>query len=50
MWGTVRRVETYGVFVGVDGTRFSGLLHISCISKAHVEAVEVGETHVSIAP
>jgi hypothetical protein len=41
VWGTVRRVEPYGVFVGLDGTRFSGLLHISCISRAHVEATEV---------
>lgn len=41
MWGKVRRVEPYGVFVTIDGTRFSGLLHISSISQAHVEAVEV---------
>ncbi len=41
MWGTVRRVESYGVFVGIDGTRLSGLLHISCISRSHIESVEV---------
>lgn len=41
VWGTVRRVEPYGVFVGIEGTRFSGLLHISSISQAHVESVEV---------
>ena len=42
VWGTVRRVESYGVFVGIDGTRLSGLLHISCISRSHIESVEVG--------
>ena len=41
VWGTVRRVESYGVFVGIDGTRLSGLLHISCISRSHIESVEV---------
>lgn len=41
VWGTVRRVEPYGVFVGIENTRFSGLLHISSISRAHVESVEV---------
>ncbi len=41
MWGTVRRVEPYGVFVGIDGTRLSGLLHISCISRSHIDNVDV---------
>ena len=41
MWGTVRRVESYGAFVGIDGTRLSGLLHISCISRSHIDNVEV---------
>ncbi|EIE19972.1 S1-domain-containing protein [Coccomyxa subellipsoidea C-169] len=40
VWGTVRRVEPYGVFVGLEDTRFSGLLHISSISRAHIESVE----------
>ncbi|BDA51306.1 30S ribosomal protein S1, chloroplastic [Coccomyxa sp. Obi] len=40
VWGTVRRVEQYGVFVGIENTRFSGLLHISSISQAHIESVE----------
>lgn len=41
VWGTIRRVEPYGVFVGIENTRFSGLLHISSISQAHIESVEV---------
>ena len=41
VWGTVRRVEPYGVFLGLEHTRFSGLLHISSISQAHIESVEV---------
>ena len=41
MWGEVRRVEEFGAFVGLEGTRISGLLHISNISRARVEAVQV---------
>ena len=35
--GTVRRVEPFGVFVGIDGTRTSGLLHISNVSRQHID-------------
>lgn len=35
--GTVRRVEPFGVFVGLDGTRTSGLLHISNVSRQHID-------------
>lgn len=42
MWGTVRRVEDFGAFVGFDDTRASGLVHISNISRQHVEYTEVG--------
>ncbi|KAL4854066.1 30S ribosomal protein S1 [Chlorella vulgaris] len=45
--GTVRRIEPFGVFVGINGTRVSGLLHISNVSRQHIETVqgifEVGE-------
>lgn len=41
MWGEVRRIEEFGAFVGLDGTRISGLLHISNISRARVESVHV---------
>ena len=41
MWGEVRRIEEFGCFVGLDGTRISGLLHISNISRARVESVSV---------
>ena len=34
--GTVRRIEPFGVFIGISGTRVSGLLHISNISRCHV--------------
>lgn len=39
MWGEIRRVEEFGAFVGLEGTRISGLLHISNISRARVESV-----------
>jgi predicted RNA-binding protein with RPS1 domain len=39
--GVVRRVEPYGAFVGLDGMKVSGLLHISNISRTHVENVSV---------
>lgn len=41
MWGEVRRIEEFGAFVGLEGTRISGLLHISNISRARVESVDV---------
>ena len=41
MWGEVRRIEEFGAFVGLDGTRISGLLHISNISRARIESVQV---------
>ena len=37
VWCFVRRIESYGVLLGIDNTRISGLLHISAISRAHVE-------------
>ena len=37
VWCFVRRVESYGVLLGIEDTRISGLLHISAISRAHVE-------------
>ena len=44
MWGEVRRVEEFGAFVGLDGTRISGLLHVSNISRSRVESVAVSLT------
>ena len=41
MWGEVRRIEDFGAFIGLDGTRISGLLHISNISRSRVETVSV---------
>ena len=38
--GTVRRIEPFGVFVGINGTRVSGLLHISNVSRSHIETVQ----------
>lgn len=35
--GVVRRIEPFGVFVGIKGTRVSGLLHVSNISRLHVD-------------
>jgi transcriptional accessory protein Tex/SPT6 len=35
--GVVRRIEPFGVFVGIKGTRISGLLHVSNISRLHVD-------------
>ena len=40
--GTVRRIEPFGVFVGINNTRVSGLLHISNLSRQHVDSVQVG--------
>lgn len=39
--GVVRRVEHFGVFVGISGTRVSGLLHVSNISRSHIDRPEV---------
>ena len=41
LWGTVRSVRDFGVFIGLDNTRISGLLHVSNISRARVDSVEV---------
>ena len=41
MSGHIRRIEPYGALVAIDDTRISGLLHISRISRAHVENVFV---------
>ena len=39
--GIVRRVEEFGAFVGINGMKVSGLLHISNISRARVDATKV---------
>ncbi len=44
MWGTVRRIESFGVFVGIDGTKLSGLLHISNTSRQRVGYPDVRVT------
>ena len=36
VWGNVRRVEQFGLFMGLDRLRMSALLHISNMSRAHV--------------
>ena len=45
--GRVRRIEKFGVFVGIEGTRSSALIHISNISGRHVndanDVFRVGE-------
>ena len=41
VWGTVRRVEPFGLFLGLDKLRMSALLHISNMSRAHVSDPEV---------
>ena len=40
----MRRIEPFGVFVGIKGTRVSGLLHVSNISRLHVDNPEVRRT------
>jgi small subunit ribosomal protein S1 len=46
--GRIRKTEKFGVFVGIQGTRMSALLHVSNISKQHVDhpedVFESGET------
>jgi predicted RNA-binding protein with RPS1 domain len=42
--GKVRRVESFGAFVGIEGTRTSGLLHISNVSRQHVQDLTVSPT------
>ena len=40
--GTVRRIDTFGCFVGLDDMgKVSGLLHISNVSRVRVEKIEV---------
>ncbi|KAK9843671.1 hypothetical protein WJX81_001927 [Elliptochloris bilobata] len=36
VWGTVRRIEPFGLFLGLDKLKMSALLHISNMSRAHV--------------
>lgn len=38
--GYVRRLESFGAFIGIDGTSISALLHISNISSVHVNQIE----------
>jgi transcriptional accessory protein Tex/SPT6 len=45
--GTVRRIEPFGVFVGINNTRISGLLHISNVSRRHIDTVDVSEMLVA---
>lgn len=40
MSGKVRQVLSYGVFVSIDGTRISGLLHISNVSNKFVPSID----------
>lgn len=40
VWGTVRRVEAFGAFVGIDDTHVSGLIHISNVSRSRVRRVD----------
>ena len=40
MTGSVRRIETYGAYVGIDGTTSSGLLHVSNLSGRYIETVD----------
>lgn len=46
--GRIRKIENFGVFVGIQGTRVSALLHVSNISKDHVnhpeDVLSLGET------
>ena len=44
VWGTVRRVQDFGAFIGFDNTRASGLVHISNISRQHVGYTDVSAT------
>lgn len=38
--GRIRKIEKFGVFVGIQGTRMSALLHVSNISREHVDHPE----------
>jgi len=38
--GRVRKIERFGVFVGIQGTKMSALLHVSNISGRHVDHPE----------
>jgi len=38
--GRVRKIEKFGVFVGIQGTKMSALLHVSNISGRHVDHPE----------
>jgi len=38
--GKIRKIEKFGAFVGIEGTRASALLHISNISGEHVDHPE----------
>jgi small subunit ribosomal protein S1 len=38
--GHVRRLESYGAYVGIDDTRISGLLHVKNVSRRYLGAME----------
>lgn len=38
--GHIRRVETYGLFIAIDGTNLVGLCHISEVSDDHTDHIE----------
>ena len=40
VWGTVRKVEPFGLFVGLDNTKESALLHVSNVSRVRCERAE----------
>ncbi len=41
VWGSVRRIENFGLFLGLDNLKMSALLHISNMSRAHVQDANV---------
>ena len=40
MTGYVRRIEDFGAFVGLEGTRMSALLHVSNVSRRRFDYLE----------
>ena len=42
VWTTCHSVQNFGVFLTIEGTAVNGLLHVSNISRLHVETPEVG--------
>ena len=46
LWTTVHSVQKFGVFLTIEGSSINGLLHVSNISRMHVDTPDVSSAFV----